>query len=40
MTKIQGNQGNKNIKMSKKRISSGIKPFNKENYTNTREPKE
>ena len=30
MTKIQGNQGNKNVKKIKYHISSGIKPFNKE----------
>ena len=30
MTKIQGNQRNKNVKKLKKRISSGNKPFNKE----------
>ena len=30
MTKIQLNQGNKNVKKLKKRISSRIKPFNKE----------
>ena len=30
MTKIQGNQGNKNVKKLKKRISREIKTFNKE----------
>ena len=28
MTKIQGKQGNKNVKKIKYHISSGIKPFN------------
>ena len=30
MTKIQGNQGNKNVEKLKWRISSRIKPINKE----------
>ena len=30
MTKIQGYQGNKNVKKIKYHISSEIKPFNKE----------
>ena len=40
MTTIQGNQGNKNVKKSKYRITSGIKHFKRKNDKNTWKPRE